>query len=137
MPRPIKCRKVCSLPPVRKFVPAAADSGQKIVVLTVDEYEAIRLIDNEGFSQEECSGYMDIARTTVQQIYDRARRKLAHALVEGLPLKIEGGSYRLCDGKERICFCGGCPKHRLACREQRARSQNKGGESKHENRGNL
>ena len=89
----------------------------------MDEYEAVRLIDNEGFSQEECSGYMSIARTTVQQIYDSARKKIARALVEGLPLKIEGGDYRLCDGKEEYCGCGGCRKHRRGCMRQEMREE--------------
>ena len=64
------------------------------MVLNVDEYEAIRLIDRQGFSQEECSAYMQVARTTVQMIYNSARKKLAAALVDGLPLRIEGGSYQ-------------------------------------------
>ena len=80
--------------------------------MTVDEYEAIRLVDEQGFSQEECGTYMKIARTTVQQIYTSARKKIADALVEGLPLRIEGGDYQLCDGKEAYCGCGCCRKHR-------------------------
>ena len=80
--------------------------------MTVDEYETIRLIDKEGFSQEECGEYMQIARTTVQQIYMNARKKMAEVLVGGLPLRIEGGDYQLCDGKEYACGCGGCKKHR-------------------------
>lgn len=116
MPRPKKCRKVCCLPPINEFLPAQTDGGAgEAVVITVDEYEAIRLIDKEGFSQEECSGYMKIARTTVQQTYDSARKKIAQALVEGLPLKIEGGDYRLCDGTEEFCGCGGCRRHRRGC----------------------
>ena len=51
-------------------------------------------------------------RTTIQLIYNNARRKLACALVDGLGLKIEGGDYTLCDGSEQICFCGGCRRHR-------------------------
>ena len=88
------------------------------VVLNVDEYEAIRLIDRQGFSQEECSAYMQVARTTVQMIYNSARKKLAAALVDGLPLRIEGGSYQLCDGKEEACGCGGCRRHLRACSQK-------------------
>lgn len=111
MPRPRKCRKVCSLPRNGGFVPTNC-IGEEIVVLAVDEYETIRLIDYQGFSQEECGTYMHIARTTVQLIYNNARKKLAKALVEGLELKIEGGDYQLCDGQEVYCGCGGCKKHK-------------------------
>lgn len=86
--------------------------------MMVDEYETIRLIDHEGFSQEECGAAMQVARTTVQQIYGTARVKLAAALVEGRPLRIEGGDYRLCDGKEQHCGCGGCERHRRDARQQ-------------------
>lgn len=118
MPRPKKCRKVCQMPHIKEFKPAGMNSGEDAVILTVDEYESIRLIDKEGFSQEECSIYMQVARTTVQSIYNSARKKLADALVDGLTLKIEGGDYRLCDGDEEYCECGGCRKHRHICRQK-------------------
>lgn len=122
MPRPRKCRKVCSLPGNSEFFPANCGGDKAAVIMTVDEYETLRLIDKEGFSQEECGNYMRIARTTVQQIYNSARKKVACALVDGQPLKIEGGDYSLCDGEEAFCSCGGCEKHRCrkvenVCRE--------------------
>lgn len=113
MPRPRKCRKVCQMPRIREFRPAGELPCESAVILTVDEYEAVRLIDKQGFSQEECSVYMQVGRTTVQAIYNAARKKLADALVDGLPLRIEGGDYQLCDGKEEYCGCGGCRKHRF------------------------
>ncbi len=80
--------------------------------MTVEEYETIRLIDLEGFTQEECADRMNIARTTVQRIYNDARKKLAESLVNGKVLRIEGGDYKLCDGEENSCDCGGCRRHR-------------------------
>ncbi len=112
MPRPRKQRDVCCLPEISEFIPKREGSPQReIVVMTVDEYEAIRLIDNEGLSQEECSDLMNVARTTAQQIYTTARRKIARALVEGLPIKIEGGDYRICSENERYCGRGHCRRH--------------------------
>ena len=89
MPRPKKCRRICQLPQNEGFIPINCTKHQLPIILTVDEYECIRLIDKEGFSQEQCGDYMRIARTTVQQIYSNARKKLAIALVEGLPLKVQ------------------------------------------------
>lgn len=54
MARPTKERKVCRFPEVSTFVPDGKNVGQP-VVLAIDEYETIRLIDNEGLSQEECA----------------------------------------------------------------------------------
>ena len=99
-------------------MPVGQDENQATVVLTVDEFEAIRLIDEQGFSQEECSSYMQVARTTAQAIYNTARAKIATALVEGMPLRIEGGDYRLCEGKEDVCHCGGCQRHKYGARFQ-------------------
>lgn len=109
MPRPKLCRKVCSLPRVSEFVPVTDNADY--VILTVDEYESVRLIDRQGFSQEECAVYMQVARTTAQQIYNSARKKIADALVDGKGLRIAGGDYRLCDGREAFCGCVGCSRH--------------------------
>ena len=100
MPRPRKYRMICHYPQNLSFVPEEGTDGKEPVILSVDEYETIRLIDREGFSQEECGNRMGVARTTVQLIYTSARKKLADMLVEGRNLRIEGGDYRLCNGDE-------------------------------------
>ena len=111
MPRPMKWRKVCCLPESNKFGPLdSVLDDQDHVNMTVDEYETIRLIDLEGFTQEECAKQMNIARATVQGIYVEARRKLAESLVNGKVLIIEGGEYRLCDGLGNGCSRG-CHRH--------------------------
>lgn len=113
MARPVKWRKVCSLPENRRFGPLDSKGiNGDFIGMTVDEYETIRLIDMEGFTQQECAAQMNVARTTVQGIYIEARRKLARSLVDGKTLKIEGGEYRLCDGT------GGGECHR-GCRRRR------------------
>ena len=113
MPRPRKWRKVCCLPERNRFGPLGATDDMESINMTVDEYETIRLIDLEGFTQEECAAHMSIARTTVQGIYDEARKKLADSLVNGKELWIEGGEYRLCDGSGSGCSGRGC--HRRRC----------------------
>lgn len=45
MPRPVKCRKVCHFPNVLEFLPADNTEKKTPIVLTVDEYETIRLLD--------------------------------------------------------------------------------------------
>lgn len=109
MPRPRKCRKVCRMPQQTCFSPFA--ECEDFIFITVDEYEALRLIDYQGFSQQQCGEYMQIARATVQLIYDSARKKIATALVNGWGIKIKGGDFVLCDGGEASCHCGGCSTH--------------------------
>ncbi len=124
MPRPTKSRMICRFPQTLEFIPAKDGEGKEPVVLTVDEYETIRLIDKEGLSQEQCSQRMQVARTTAQKIYDSARKKLADVLVDGLPLKIEGGKYQLCNGMNRFCGTEGCYKQEIYQMFQKAKGEN-------------
>ena len=121
MPRPRKCRRICALPRHTSFGPLEGAAGGP-VEMTVEEYEALRLIDLLGCTQAQCAGQMGVARSTVQQIYDGARRKLTLSLVEGRPLVIAGGDYAVCPGGGdcpgrdcadrrcggQRCGCGGC-----------------------------
>lgn len=113
MPRPLKWRKVCCLPGNNEFGPMNMEASLPgTVLMTVDEYETIRLIDLEGLTQEECAEQMNVARTTVQRIYFEARKKIAESLVLGRILKIEGGEFRLCDGSGSECHRGTCHRFR-------------------------
>lgn len=112
MPRPMKCRKVCHYPEIQEFRPVDPGTEKEPVILAVDEYETIRLIDLEGLSQEQCAAFMQVARTTVQRIYDAARKKLAEAIVRGHPLRIEGGDFWLCNGTTTNCGQKSCFKQR-------------------------
>ena len=122
MPRPRKCRRVCSMPRYNEFTPTQAGGVRKEVVLTVDEYETIRLIDKENFSQEECSAYMNVARTTVQLIYAEARKKIAEAIVDGSTLVIRGGDFHLCEEESSVC-CRGQRMHRCYRQEKRKKEE--------------
>ena len=107
MPRSAKCRRVCQMPAHCRFAPEQP-SREEPLLLTVEEYEAVRLMDHLGLNQEEAAVQMDVARTTVQRIYAQARRKLAAFLVEGRPLQIVGGSYAICPRHSGGCSRGGC-----------------------------
>ncbi len=116
MPRPAKWKNVCSLPESNTFMACSKAQGE-CVCMTVEEYETIRLIDLEGLTQEECAEQMQVARSTVQRIYNDARKKLARFLVQAGRLKIEGGDYRLYDHRGQTNGCGkGCGhRHGRGC----------------------
>jgi len=111
MSRPRKWRMVCDMPSSKWFGPLNRDSLKSELCMSIEEYECIRLIDLEKLTQEETAQRMQVARTTVQRIYEQARMKVAKSLVEGFVLKIEGGDYELCDGKQLLTHCGSC--HRM------------------------
>lgn len=126
MVRPRKYRRICSMPLAKKFGPLDLSQPPKAsVVMTVDEFETIRLIDLDGLSQEECAKRMGIARTTAQAIYGNARFKLAEGLVCGKKLLIEGGDVVICDGDNNKCPCNCCRKKQ--CQKQ---NNHNGDESK-------
>ena len=76
------------------------------VVLALDEFEAIRLADLQGFYQEQAAESMKVSRPTFGRIVDSARRKVAEALVGGKALRIEGGPVYAESGRTYRChFC--------------------------------
>jgi len=118
VPRPRKWRNVCTLPEYNRFGPLGVGAGQReAVTMSVDEYETIRLIDIEGFTQEMCAKQMNVARTTIQGIYEVARRKVADTLVNGKVLLIEGGEYLLCDQDHPTC------SNERGCRHRRRQNR--------------
>lgn len=109
MARPSRCRRICDEPSYDSFSPAGIAGGEA-VEMTVDEYEVIRILDYEGQTQEQCAGLLQVSRTTVTAIYDRARHKLADCIVNGRSLVIRGGNYQLCKGANGACRRENCSR---------------------------
>ena len=113
MARPQRSRRVCDMPQVRRFVPSpspfpAGSAAEEPIILTVDEFEALRLVDHEGLTHSQCAVQMNISRTTATEICESARRKVAEAIVCGKKLVIRGGSWELCEGSRHNCIKSSC-----------------------------
>lgn len=107
MPRPSKPRSICEMPKYSVFGPKGIKMNTlKKVELKIDELETIRLIDYLDYNQEEAAEQMNVARTTVQRIYNIARKKIAESLIDGSVLIVEGGEVVLCDENCEECFGG-------------------------------
>lgn len=106
MARPKRKRMVCWEPDYIHFQPDGISPSEQII-LSVDEYEVIRLVDFEKKTHEETARQMQISRTTVTEIYESARFKLADCIVNGKQLRIAGGPYQLCQ-KNGYCRSGSC-----------------------------
>ncbi|MCT4585890.1 MAG: DUF134 domain-containing protein [Peptostreptococcaceae bacterium] len=114
MPRPRKFRRICQKPTIEAFGPVVAYDDNideyDYIIMSFEEYETIRLMDYEGLTQEECGVSMNIGRSSVQRIYIDARRKIAKGMVEGKPIRIEGGDYKLCEDEELEQRCPNCKR---------------------------
>ena len=92
MPRNPKCRRVCAEPQNRLFLPKNRPLAP-VVVIRVEELEAMRLCDLEGMDQDAAANCMEVSRATFGRILALARQKIAKALVEGKGIDIHGGHY--------------------------------------------
>ena len=94
--RPLKTRWVKCEPGEKCFKPQCKPLHElEGVVLTMDEYEAVRLSDLKGLTQEEAAEKMKVHRSTISRILNSAHRKIADALVNVKAIRIEGGSCRI------------------------------------------
>ena len=92
MARPKRCRRIGSTPGSSYFKPRGIPlSALEEVVLSFDEFEAVRLADLEGLYQDKAAEKMGISRQTFGRIIEAAHHTVAEALVQGKALKIEGG----------------------------------------------
>jgi len=90
MPRPRKKRRVMGRPNSSYFKPAGVRMiSLAEVVLSMSEFEAIRLIDFEGISQIEAGDKMHISQSTLSRILSSGREKIADAIINGKAIKIE------------------------------------------------
>lgn len=103
MPRPLKPRTVGLKPEVPVFKPRGVPANKlKTTILTIDEFESIRLADYEGLSHEESASLMNISRPTFSRLIEKARHKISAFLIEANQLLIEGGNVEFDESR-------GCP----------------------------
>ncbi len=89
MARPKCCRRIDCEPDFRIFKPIGVPvSSLEEVVLSMDEFEAIRLADLERLYHEQAAEKMGISRQTFGRILESARGKVAKVLAMGLALRI-------------------------------------------------
>lgn len=89
-------RWVESLPPADYYharLPPGAPRGK--VLITIEELEALRLVDLLGLPQEEAAANMGVSRKTLWRDLTSARHKLVEALISGWSIQIGGGDYIL------------------------------------------
>ncbi|MBI9105578.1 MAG: DUF134 domain-containing protein [Spirochaetales bacterium] len=93
MPRPEKQRMVHSPPLFNSFKPTGVARNKLVpIMLSLDEYEAVRLADYHGLDHAEAAEMMEISRSTFTRLIDKARLKVSKFLVDGAELSIEGGN---------------------------------------------
>jgi len=108
MARPQCCRRIAAMPIAEAFgpVPASACAPDQVVI-TLDEFEAVRLADLEERYLDRAAERMGVSRPTFSRIIESAHRRIAEALVSGKSLRIEGGSVRVHPtGPSRCRQCG-------------------------------
>jgi predicted DNA-binding protein (UPF0251 family) len=85
------------------YKPAGIPSARlKSVELSLDELEAMRLVDAEMMDQATAAEQLNVSRATVGRILSSGREKVANALSHGMAIVIGAGDASL-------EFYNGCP----------------------------
>ncbi len=107
MVRPIKIRKLYLPHPTITFSPINSNVAEKKkVTLLSEEYHALRLIDYELLNHSQAAKVMGISRPTITRIYEKARKKLATALIEIRELEVKEGNTTLHGSWYKCKVCG-------------------------------
>ena len=112
MPRPRLRRKISFEPNTTYFKPAGIRVVDlKETILTLEEFEAIRLIDLKDTQQIKAAKQMNISQPTLSRLLISARKKLADAIINGKAIKIKGGDYKMVQPRKGLRR--GTPKGRM------------------------
>ena len=104
---PYRKRRVHEPPIVKNFKPSGIPRKiLQTVTVTVDEYEAIRLADYHGLEHLQAAEKMAISRPTFTRLIEKARHKIAEAIVDGKELVVEGGNIKFENARHRCRDCG-------------------------------
>jgi len=94
--RPKKIRWIRYIPKERCFKPLCRPlSKLEQVCLTLDEFEAIRLVDLEELKHEEAAKVLKISRPTFTRIITNAHKKISDSLVNIKAIRIQGGCCKI------------------------------------------
>ncbi|MFX1480137.1 MAG: DUF134 domain-containing protein [Promethearchaeota archaeon] len=97
-------RRWVSQPPSNLYFSNEAPPTEDSIILTIAEFEAMRLKHYVGLNQKVAAEKMGVSQPTFSRILESAHRKNTLALIEGKMIKIYGG-----DVDYRISFVGyGC-----------------------------
>ncbi len=118
MARPARVRHVAKHPRIHGLKPLGIPMTElEVLSLQVDELEALRLADREGLYQEEAAKRMGVSRVTFGRILQRARAKVAEAILDGKAVIVSDGPVRFEPGADGTCPVHGGPRRRgRACR---------------------
>ena len=103
----IKNNRVVNEPPLFSSFKPIGVPGRSLdeILLSLDEYEAIRLADYHGFSHEEAADEMGVSRSTFSRLIVKSRKQLATFLIQGKILKVDGGQVHF---KNNVLRCNNC-----------------------------
>jgi predicted DNA-binding protein (UPF0251 family) len=83
------------MPKVVQFSPRGRPGRPDEIELPIDQFEAIKLADYQGFTQSQGALAMRLSRASFGRILREARRRIADALTHGKIIKIRMGNVQI------------------------------------------
>ena len=93
--RPKKIRYIQRMPKITQFSPRGKPGRPDEISLTIDQFEALKLADYQGFDQSQGAIVMKVSRSSFGRILRSARKNVANALVNGKIIKIGIGDMQV------------------------------------------
>ena len=108
MVRPKICRRIFFNPHATHFKPAGISlANLKENILTLPEFEAIRLVDFSEIKQDKAAKKMKVSQPTLSRLLTSARKKIADSLINAKSIKIQGGNFKMVQPRGRGMGFGG------------------------------